>query len=365
MDPTKVKLQKTKTGEGSGLTTEQVAELENKGIMQSVRVKISSVDENERTFYAIASDESMDRHGEIIRLSAWQLDNYLKNPVGLWSHLYFEPPIFTTVEIGFSEGGELVFKAKFAPPDVYEFADTIWKLYVNGYMNAFSVGLIPKQWNDDYTEILKAELLEISAVTVPANPNAIALAAKEGVISKKEAKALVKHLQSQIKSLTSITGVDDNEDMNAELATELKATNSKLERLISVLSGTNKADTDDQPAGGDNDNPPTPPADDNTNPAAPKPDEDGNPVAPDPTPDTPPADNKDDEPGNDNDENPNADEPNGNAGEPNANPTDNEPVGGAEDEDPDIDPDNLTPDQAKAVEQGIKAGVDKELGRVN
>ena len=34
----------------------------------------------------VASDESVDRYGDIIRASGWQLDNFRKNPVLLFAH---------------------------------------------------------------------------------------------------------------------------------------------------------------------------------------------------------------------------------------------------------------------------------------
>lgn len=198
------------------LDAKSVDEMEHKGIMQTVNIKISSVDEADRSFIAVASDETIDRHGENIMLSGWQLDNYLKNPVGLWSHDYWQPAVFTTTEIGFSENGELVFKCKWPsieelctdpsnPSDWALFVDALYNSYKNGYLRAFSVGLIPKKWSDDWTTILQAELLEISAVTVPANPNALALAATEGIITPKQAKVMAKQLDAQAKALTSVT----------------------------------------------------------------------------------------------------------------------------------------------------------------
>jgi len=65
-----------------------------------------------------------------------------------------------------------------------------WQLYRDGHMRAFSIGFIPLKWVSDdqqrnrwggplrtYTEI---ELLEISAVAVPSNRSALAIAAAFG-----------------------------------------------------------------------------------------------------------------------------------------------------------------------------------------
>src|SRR6185503_19793407 len=56
--------------------------------------------ESARTMRFVASDESVDRSGDIIRASGWQLDNFRKNPVFLWAHKSSEPPIGKVTSIG-------------------------------------------------------------------------------------------------------------------------------------------------------------------------------------------------------------------------------------------------------------------------
>lgn len=329
----------------SVIDAKAVDEMQNKGIMQTVNIKITSIDEAARTFTAVASDESIDRHGENIMLSGWQLDNYLKNPVGLWSHDYWQPAVFTTTEIGFSENGELVFKTKWPsieelcsdpanPSEWALFVDSLYNSYKGGYLRAFSVGLIPKKWSDDWTTILQAELLEISAVTVPANPNALVLAANEGVITPKQAKIMSKKLEAQVKALTTITEKGENDDMSSELTAELKETNSKLDKLITVLSKQEDA----------NDNVP---ADDVT--------PTDEPVVTDPTPDDDVTQTPNDDP--------NADPANEDE------PTDKVPSDdlgtGTDDDDPEIDEENVSEEQAKQIANATKAAIDEELGRVN
>ena len=58
-----------------------------------------------------------------------------------------------------------------------------FEMYKQGFLNAFSIGFIPKEYTDrnnadgSTTRVFtKSELLEISAVPVPANPNALVLA---------------------------------------------------------------------------------------------------------------------------------------------------------------------------------------------
>ncbi len=174
-------------------------------MLQTLTFDIKSFDDETRSFLAVASDESIDRQGEAIAQDGWDLENYKKNPVVLWGHDYSQPPIGKTLEIG-TMNGKLMFRPSFASAEEYSFADTIWKLYRNGFMKAFSVGFIPKEMEGD--TFTSQELLEISAVTVPANANALALAYKEGTIDNKERKDLIGHLKAQIKTLESLEKSD-------------------------------------------------------------------------------------------------------------------------------------------------------------
>lgn len=195
-------------------------------IYRTINFKIKDINEEDRSFTAVASDDSTDRHGESIKQDGWDLENFVKNPVVPWGHDYYMPPVAKAIEIGMVEG-KLMFKPKFAsieelsedpsnPSDWAKFVDTIFRMYKGGYLRAFSVGFIPKEMEGD--TFIKQELLEVSAVTVPSNPNALALAFKEGVIDESERKILIKTYEAQIKNLTELGKVknNDNQELNME-----------------------------------------------------------------------------------------------------------------------------------------------------
>jgi len=146
-----------------------------------------------RVLEFVGSTEDKDRQGDVIMANGWQLKQYKKNPVFLWSHQYNEPPIGKAINV-WAEDGKLKFHIKFAEKDEYEFADTIYRLYKGGYLRASSVGFLPlksepiEEAKDDEvifgqpTRYLKQELLELSGCPVPANPNALAEAKAKGLI---------------------------------------------------------------------------------------------------------------------------------------------------------------------------------------
>lgn len=152
-----------------------------------------------RTLEFIGSSEAVDRDGDIMLAKGWDLKGYKKNPVFLWAHDYRQPPIGKTTKV-YRQQGQLRFQVEFADKDTYEFADTIYKLYKGGFLHATSVGFIPKETKrleekDERREmgarqvISKQELLELSAVPVPSNPEALVSARDAGVITTKELQA--------------------------------------------------------------------------------------------------------------------------------------------------------------------------------
>jgi HK97 family phage prohead protease len=166
-------------------------------------VKVKGVDEENCTLEAIFSTEDEDRHGDIVRQN-WDLKQFKKNPVILNSHNYWS----ATDVIGKAEkisvkNGQLEGKIKFAVEE-NPIAKIIFDLYKNGFLNAFSVGFIPKEFSER-GEILKSELLEISAVSVPAN--AYALAKSAGINLKPLFEGIMK-------------GLEDDEDIDEDLDDE-------------------------------------------------------------------------------------------------------------------------------------------------
>lgn len=123
-------------------------------------------------FSVLASTATIDRQGESIDQAGWELLNYMANPVMLWAHNYGDLPVGKAEKIEVDARG-LVAEGVFASAEANPLAAQIQKLYEEGILNTVSVGFIPKERNGNI--ITKAELLEISFVPVPANPEALAL----------------------------------------------------------------------------------------------------------------------------------------------------------------------------------------------
>lgn len=121
-------------------------------------------------YHATFSTATEDRHGEIV-YQKFDLRGFKENPVYLDSHNY------SSIEhiIGRVEGAKV--KDDKLQGDIIFALDNpkgllAMKLVEGGFLNTSSIGFIPKEF-DEKGNILNSELLEISAVSVPANAEAL------------------------------------------------------------------------------------------------------------------------------------------------------------------------------------------------
>ena len=160
--------------------------------------KTKANNDDSRVLRFVGSTATRDRMGDEIAINGWQTKAYMKNPVFLWAHNYQEPPIGKTIKIERTDKG-LMFDVEFASAEIYPKADQIFQLYKHGFLKATSVGFrsLKSEWMLENTEeeeskrkknpdlrpgkeYKKQELLELSAVPVPANPEALLTARKKG-----------------------------------------------------------------------------------------------------------------------------------------------------------------------------------------
>ncbi len=142
---------------------------------------VKRVNTNNRTITFVGTKESPDRTGDIIRVAGWEFTNFQKNPVFLWNHDtdILPPGKVTKILV---VGKEVHFDVKFAPTSIQQFAEAVFRSFEEGFLSAVSVGFIPKDiepiFSDDGMlvglDILRSELLELSAVAIPAHQDALA-----------------------------------------------------------------------------------------------------------------------------------------------------------------------------------------------
>lgn len=131
----------------------------------------------------LLSDATADRFGDIIEVNGWDLQNFNKNPIALFSHdPRFIVGKWSNLRI---EKQSLRGTLELAPEGTSDRIDEIRRLVKAGILKAVSVGFKPRKrekLNEEADEFfgpfkyINQELVETSLVAVPANPNALAVA---------------------------------------------------------------------------------------------------------------------------------------------------------------------------------------------
>jgi hypothetical protein len=202
---------------------------------------VNTEDIGERTVRFTISKEVVDRDGDILRASGVDFSNYLKNPVFLGFHNSRDFPLGKVVKF-WVEGDRV--KADVYFPKIEELSSDInnvsekarlidfcYCCYKTGMLNAVSVGFIPLEWieTENGYDILKWELLEFSAVAVPANQDAIAEAVKS--FGDDFAKKFITEEKSGRKISAQTRAILD----------KIKACGNELEKCQETLKGCGEA----------------------------------------------------------------------------------------------------------------------------
>jgi len=190
---------------------------------KSIKQEDANIDERIISFRG--TDNTKDRDGDVITHSGWEVDSFMKNPVFLWAHKYGELPIGKALNLTIDDEKGLDFDIQFASREEYAFADTVYKLYKGGYLSAVSIGFIPKGGNYDKDSdtyfITEKEMLELSAVPVPANPNALqnslGKAMDDGIINEQEVHEFFVSSKEFIESLKTEEQDDDEKPVDPSI----------------------------------------------------------------------------------------------------------------------------------------------------
>lgn len=186
---------------------------------QYLNLELKASDNGELTI--VATDETLDRYNEVVPIDAWDMRNYKKNPVLLVNHDYKVENIVGRAKNLKITDGKMTFTPDFH--SITQLARDVAEMVKQNVLNTVSVGFLNHQPMKD-GEKVSQELLEISFVPVPANPNALVLAAKSvNAAEKKEIEKWVeKELDTEENSDGSETEPTEEEKKPEEGAEEGK-----------------------------------------------------------------------------------------------------------------------------------------------
>lgn len=186
------------------------------------------------------STEQRDRHGTIIPVKNWKLDNYNKNGIVGYMHEVYGDGFFQAADpddvIGsgkaFVEDGELIGRIKFEPAAINPKAEKLFQKVLHGTIKATSVGFIENtkgSWGEKEEArdgenptyyFGEVELLEFSLVNIPSNPGALR---RKNEHSRRE--PLNERMEEQIRIIKNENSllVEENNNLRAKVAS-LKTT---------------------------------------------------------------------------------------------------------------------------------------------
>lgn len=225
----------------------QDQEVKDIAIRKQFTVETKVLNEDKRIIRFIASTSAVDRDRDTIDPMGWDTNDFRKNPVFLWCHDYKTPPIgrciYDTVQDGkLIEDIQFVDPEELYPgvslnelPEWVKFADMVYKMYKNGYLRAVSVGFMPVEWvyNEETggVDFKKQSQLELSAVPVPSNPEALIAAGMEGIdtkLLKNWAEEVIKSMEKQ--QTVQIAGIKELEQKNIDTSV-LKIVDDVIEKI--------------------------------------------------------------------------------------------------------------------------------------
>jgi hypothetical protein len=178
--------------------------MNNQPLRRTIHPVVKVLDAKQGLVEYVASDETVDSYKEVIRASGWRFTNFAKNAPFVDSHDYSSIEKLLGKVVDFRvDGRSLVETVQWAKDAGNKLADIGWRMTEGGFLKAVSVGFWPVKYitkaDSTYAAQLKElniepmtevrtifteqEQIELSAVVIGANPNALARSYKAGYLT--------------------------------------------------------------------------------------------------------------------------------------------------------------------------------------
>ena len=155
-------------------------------------LELRATDEERRMVEFVASTGAVDTYGTVLPPDLWDLSRYARNGVVGYQHdIYYSDDPDNVIGRGeaYTANGELLIRIFFEPAELNSKADKVYRKVLFGSINAVSVGFratAPGHWgrkadgeDPDVYYYNGQELMEVSVVNVPSNPDAVKRSAAE------------------------------------------------------------------------------------------------------------------------------------------------------------------------------------------
>ena len=155
-------------------------------------LELRTIDEEHRMVEFVASTGAVAPYGTVLPPDLWDLNRYARNGVVGYQHdIYYSDDPDNVIGRGeaYTANGELLIRIFFEPAELNPKADKVYRKVLFGSINAVSVGFratAPGHWgrkadgeDPDVYYYNGQELMEVSVVNVPSNPDAVKRSAAE------------------------------------------------------------------------------------------------------------------------------------------------------------------------------------------
>lgn len=176
---------------------------------KSIEVKAADIDTSKRTVTGVITTDSVDSDQEVVMTEGLDMTAHEKNPVVLFMHN--PSSVVGKCNDRRRRKKSIVAMTQFAET---ELADEVFQLYVNGFLKGWSIGMdfstvvrreiTPddvrkrKDWAGARWIIEKAKMVEYSAVSIPANSEALTEADEKGMLSYTKAALTAEGLLPEV-----------------------------------------------------------------------------------------------------------------------------------------------------------------------
>lgn len=189
-----------------------------------------------KSITVVASDETLDRHGDVLKIEDWDLSQFLKAPRMLIDHDHRVEKIVGRWENPRIENRQLLLDANFH--DITELSRAVHQMVMEDHLNSVSIGAIYNAPERD-GERGRMELIETSWVTVGANPNALVVSraleiteSDEDVNKIKEFVAIEEKIETKNEDTARVKQLEEENNEQAEV---IKTLESILEKRNQAL----------------------------------------------------------------------------------------------------------------------------------
>lgn len=177
---------------------------------QYLKAKVEVKDHDGR-ITVVASDETLDRHGEVLPVELWDISKFKDAPRMLVDHNHEVSSIVGRWENVRIRGKQLLMDAVFH--DITQLAREVKEMVQQNFLDTVSVGFIFNEEDEtgDKGKKQNFELIETSWVTVPANPQARVVSSLKSAIEK------ASEISEEEKNKISKFAEDGEEEVDANL----------------------------------------------------------------------------------------------------------------------------------------------------